>query len=67
MSDLYPLDGWAFFRDVFDAFKDWIRNHVDEYVEELQLPDLWSEYKEGNNSLRFTEINFENQEDFNSD
>jgi hypothetical protein len=64
MSDIYPSQDWAYFTEVFDSFKSWINNHVAEYVEELQIPDLWSEYKKGNKTLRFNEINFENRENF---
>ncbi len=65
VSDIYPLQEWTNFTEVFDSFKNWINTHVAEYIEEIQIPDLWSEYKKGNKTLRFNEINFENRENFN--
>lgn len=64
-TPLYPQSGWTNFVEVFESLENWVNNHVAEYIEELQIPDLWSEYKKGNTTLRFNEIDFENQEIFN--
>ncbi len=64
-TGFYPPSGWTDFETVFESFKVWVNDHVNEFVEELQIPDLWREYKKGNTSLRFNEINFDNQEKLN--
>jgi hypothetical protein len=64
ITDFYPPKGWTDFKTVFESFKFWINNHVNEYVEELQIPDLWSAYKNGNKSFRFEEMDFEDQDKF---
>lgn len=67
LSDIYPPNDWVDFKNVFDGFKSWITNHVEEFIEDGQTYDLWSEYKKGNKSLNFREIEFENQESFSFD
>jgi len=64
-SQFFPPEGWASFNEVFQSFKEWISSHVNEYLEEMQMPDLWSEFNNGNKSLKFEEIDFEKREVFN--
>jgi hypothetical protein len=67
LSDFYPDRDWTDFNRVFDGFKGWLKDHVEEYIEDVHTPDLWSEYNKGNKTLSFREIEFENQANFSLD
>ncbi|MDP4226999.1 MAG: hypothetical protein Q8907_10095 [Bacteroidota bacterium] len=67
LSNKFPETNWDDFKSVFDGFKNWIKYHVEEYIEDIQTDDLWSEYNKGNKTLSFREIEFKNQENFSLD
>lgn len=40
-SDYYPEQDWAWIGDVYEIFEYWLAQHVKEYLEEIDEPDLW--------------------------
>jgi hypothetical protein len=42
-SEYWPLENWCDISDVYDVFKDWLKNHVSLYLEEIDVPDLWDQ------------------------
>ncbi|KAB2823080.1 hypothetical protein [Aliivibrio finisterrensis] len=42
-SDYMPRDRWCSVEEVYDGFKDWLVKHVENYLEEIDVPDLWSQ------------------------
>ncbi len=64
-TEPYPKDDFDVFDKVLSNFKDWIKYHVKKYIEGLEdEDDLWSEYLNGNQSLEFKEISFDNRSNF---
>jgi ribosomal protein L17 len=66
-TSFYPENSWLSFLDVFESFKEWVNNHVMEFLDEIHVPDLWTEYNKGNRTLNFKEIDFDNHDSFNFD
>lgn len=65
LSDIYPQEGFVDFDEVLTSLDRWLNFHVKPYQEDLDEPDLWKQYIEGQDSL--DEINFENQTEFSDD
>ena len=57
-SQIYPDRGFVLFNFILDKFKSWVKYHIKEYELDEFEPDLWSEYKNGNTTLNFNEIDF---------
>lgn len=49
------------------GLRSWIQNHLLEYIEELEQPDLWKEFNSGTKVLNLDSIDFENKESFSID
>jgi hypothetical protein len=63
-TDMFPERNYFEFSSVLKIFNNWVINHIKEYELDEFEPDLWSEYKNGNNSLNFNEIDFNDKDLF---
>jgi hypothetical protein len=63
-TDMFPERNYFEFSSVLKIFNNWVINHIKEYELDEFEPDLWSEYKNGNNSLFFNEIDFNDKDLF---
>lgn len=64
LSDIYPPQGFVNFESIINALNYWLNNTLAPYLEDQQEPDLWEEFKHGNNSLNLNEIDFDNRSSF---
>ncbi len=64
MSVYIPTAGYANFESVLNGFKNWMKNHVKEYLYEQNEPDLWRNFKNSDKSLNIENINFDNINSF---
>lgn len=64
ISEIFPQQGWDTFEDVLAMFSRWLINNIKEFESDEFEPDLWSEYKAGNTSLNFNEIDFNDKSNF---
>lgn len=55
-SEMFPERNYFEFSSVLNKFNHWVMRHIKEYELDEFEPDLWSEYKNGNNSLNFNDI-----------
>ncbi len=58
VSQIFPERNYALFSSILDIFIFWVKNHIKEFEFDEFEPDLWSEYKNGNTTLNFNEIDF---------
>ncbi|EHH0795774.1 hypothetical protein J7I09_004243 [Vibrio vulnificus] len=42
-SEYKPANHWCLIDDVYEGFKHWLEKHVQGYLEEIDIPDLWSQ------------------------
>jgi hypothetical protein len=63
-TEMFPERNYFEFSSVLKNFNNWVINHIKEYDLDEFEPDLWSEYKNGNNSLNFNEIDFNDRDLF---
>ncbi|CDU03077.1 hypothetical protein L4C37_21900 [Vibrio kagoshimensis] len=47
-SEYVPSNSWCAIEDVYEGFKGWLSDHVDHYLEEIDIPDLWSQIERHN-------------------
>lgn len=67
ISEVYPDQFYALFSSILDQFKYWLKHHIKEYEQDLFEPDLWSEFKNGNNSIvNLENIDFSDKSSFSS-
>jgi hypothetical protein len=57
-SQIFPDRGYVLFSSILEKFIFWVKNHIKEFESDEFEPDLWSEYKNGNTTLNFNEIDF---------
>jgi len=64
VSAIFPQQGWDSFNSVLQVFSNWLLYNIQEFEADEFEPDLWSEYKKGNSSLNFNEIDFSDKSNF---
>lgn len=47
-SDYEPSDSWCSIEDVYEGFKLWLSEHVENYLDEIDIPDLWAQIESHN-------------------
>jgi hypothetical protein len=58
ISEVFPERDYSDFSALLTSVNYWINNHIKEFEVDEFEPDLWSEFKNGNNSLDFNIIDF---------
>lgn len=58
ITEIFPDINYAEFNYILDMFIIWVKNHINEFELDEFEPDLWSEYKNGNTTLNFNDIDF---------
>lgn len=58
ITEIFPDRNYAEFNYILDMFIIWVKNHINEFELDEFEPDLWSEYKNGNTTLNFNDIDF---------
>ncbi|MCF7493615.1 hypothetical protein L3V35_00940 [Vibrio sp. L5-1] len=47
-SEYVPENGWCSINDVYEGLKQWLENHILVYLDEIDIPDLWSQIESQN-------------------
>ncbi|EKO3922598.1 MULTISPECIES: hypothetical protein [Vibrio] len=47
-SEYKPANDWCLIDGVYEGFKYWLEKHVHGYLEEIDIPDLWSQIERQN-------------------
>ena len=58
ITQIFPDRNYAQFNYILDMFIIWVKDHINEFELDEFEPDLWSEYKNGNTTLNFNDIDF---------
>lgn len=67
LSEIYPPQDFSDFDYIKTSFKSWINQTVTNYFEDMQEPDLWEEFINGNKTININEVDFNNQANFSVD
>ena len=67
LSQFEPETGYSDFEFLSGEFLWWLTNVLSPYIEDLNEPDLWEEFKKGNKSFDFNKINFDDKSSFSLD
>lgn len=67
LTDIEPPNGFTDFNTIYDVVKGWLKYVIKEYIEDKNEPDLWSEFKKGNNTLNINQIDFNDKSTFSLD
>lgn len=63
----FPVVGWGSqkpVKDILVTFKGWLENHAKKYIQEIQLPDYWSQMEMFKSFVADAEPNEGNREEF---
>lgn len=63
-SSYYPHEGFEDFENILPIFKDWLNHSINAYLEEMLIPDMWSQIESQKSIMNGSSIGSDDTSNF---